>query len=209
MAQYLYVIDTSIVNGSGVAVGQTTYDLLTQERLNHGVIPIENGFAGTWFNTNDNVGIYTTKKVAIGTDSLLAQLTVQGDVRISGVTSSLTYTTSGTSSGSDGSSSTITVDASSTQMYSHIASFDSSGSTTTFQVSNLSVGRQVFLYIRNISNLYSRTIAITASTTTSGYSSINMSRSGGASVTSFSEGSGGTATVWIANIGGNLVGSLS
>jgi hypothetical protein len=209
MSQYLYVIDTSIVNGSGVAVGQTTYDLLTQEKFNHGVIPIENGFAGTWFNTNDNVGIYTTKKVGVGTDSLLAQLTVQGDVRISGITSSLTYTTSGTSSGSDGSSSTITVDASSTQMYSHIASFDSSGSTTTFQVSNLSVGRQVFLYIRNISNLYGRTITITASTTTSGYSSINMSRSGGASVTSFSEGSGGTATVWVANIGGNLVGSLS
>ena len=211
MAQYLYAIDTGITTTSlngisypgGISVGQTTYDLIVQEKFNHGIIPLENNFLVTWINTNNNVGIYTTKKVAIGTDSLLAQLTVQG------VTSSSTYTTSGTSSGSDGSSSTITVDASSTQMYSHIASFDNSGPTTTFQVSNLSVGRQVFLYIRNTSNLYSRTIEITASTTTSGYSSINMSRSGGASVTSFSEGSGGTATVWVANIGGNLVGSLS
>jgi hypothetical protein len=214
MTQYFYVVDTDILDDNNVAVGQSTYNSLISERLSHGVIPLESTISNLWVRVNNqDVGIYTSKQVSIGTDSLLAQLTVQGnayissDLKVSGVTTSVTYVASGTSSGTDGSSSTITVDASTTQMYSHIASF--STGTTTFQVSNLSVGRQVFLYIRNTNALNSRTISITASTTTSGYSSINLSRSGAASVTSFSEGTSGTATVWVANINGNLVGSLS
>ena len=71
MARYYYVIDTSITN-NGVAVGQTTYDLLVDERLRHGVIPEEDGNPGagtTWAITNLNggpIGIHTTKKVGVG-----------------------------------------------------------------------------------------------------------------------------------------------
>jgi|TARA_R100000027_G_scaffold10438_1_gene7494 hypothetical protein len=71
MAQYYYVIDTSITDGQGVAVGQTTYDLLVDERLRHGVIPITAGpGAGTtWAATDLNgspIGIHTTKRVGVG-----------------------------------------------------------------------------------------------------------------------------------------------
>ena len=43
MSKYYYVVDTSITNAEGVAVGQTTYDLLIDERLRHGVYPETTG----------------------------------------------------------------------------------------------------------------------------------------------------------------------
>ena len=56
MPQYYYVVDTSITNDAGVAVGQTTYDLLVDERLSHGVIPVTTGpGAGTtWAGTDSS-----------------------------------------------------------------------------------------------------------------------------------------------------------
>jgi hypothetical protein len=206
MTQYLYVIDTSIVNGVGVSVGQTTYDLLVQERLSHGVIPIENGLS-TWVNTNDNVGIYTTKFVGIGTANPTSKLHVVGDALITGTTNSPVYTASGTLSSTDGSTATIIVDASTTQLYRHSASFNGD---RTFQISNLTNGRSVYLYFKNTNSSFSRIISIQASTTTSGYSPVELSRSGSGFGTSFTiSATNGTATVWVANIGGNLVGSLS
>jgi hypothetical protein len=219
----------------GISVGQTTYDLMVSERYIHGIIPVENT-TGFWFSTNDNTGIYTTRNVGIGTTVPTSQLTVTGSgtttsqlyvagvstfvgistvqstlfsnqLSVSGFSTSTAYAVSGTSSSTDTSTSTLTVDASTTQMYSHIASFNGD---RTFQVSNLTNGRYVYLYIRNTDSINSRTITIQASTTTSGYSSINMSRSGSSSVSSFTASSGnGTAVVWVANINGNLIGSLS
>ena len=72
MPKYYYVVDTSITNGSGDAVGQNTYDALVNERLSHGVVPEEEGNPGTgttWAITNLNgspIGIHTTKKVGVG-----------------------------------------------------------------------------------------------------------------------------------------------
>ncbi len=71
MPKYYYVVDTSITNGSGVAVGQSTYDLLVDERLNHGVIPETTGpGAGTTWAPTDSagvqIGIHTTQLVGIG-----------------------------------------------------------------------------------------------------------------------------------------------
>ena len=72
MPQYYYVVDTSITNDAGVAVGQTTYDLLVDERLNHGVIPITAGpgagttWAGTDSPPGTQIGIHTTQLVGIG-----------------------------------------------------------------------------------------------------------------------------------------------
>ena len=72
MPQYYYVVDTSITNDAGVAVGQTTYDLLVDERLSHGVIPLSGGpgagttWAGTDSPSGTQIGIHTTQLVGIG-----------------------------------------------------------------------------------------------------------------------------------------------
>ena len=77
MTRYVYVVDTSITNGSGIAVGQTTYDLLIEERLRHGVLPVEVNQVGggsTWVYTpvggGTQIGIHTTKNVGIGGTAL-------------------------------------------------------------------------------------------------------------------------------------------
>ena len=87
MPRYVYVVDTSIANG-GEDVGQNTYDLLISERLNHGVIPIEENQVGggsTWVYTpiggGTQIGIHTTKNVGIGGTALEDfQLKVHGDI---------------------------------------------------------------------------------------------------------------------------------
>jgi len=238
MGQYLYVVDTGITTTSldgvsypgGISVGQTTYDLMVQEKFRHGIIPVENGI-GYWFETNDNVGIYTSKLVGIGTSSLTAQLTVAGsgtstsqlnvsgistfvgfttfqqNVFVAGITTSLSYAASGITTSTDATTAIFTINASTTQLYHHSASFNGN---KTFQISNLTNGRSVYLYLRNTDSLNNRTMSIQASTTTSGYTSVGLSRSGSISVSSFSlSASTGTAVVWVVNIGGNLVGSLS
>ena len=92
MPQYYYVVDTSITNDAGIAVGQTTYDLLIDERLNHGVIPITAGpgagttWAGTDSPPGTQIGIHTTQKVGIGGTALADfQLKVHGDIDAAGV----------------------------------------------------------------------------------------------------------------------------
>ncbi len=76
MAKYYYVVDTSITNDAGVAVGQTTYDLLVDERLSHGVVPETTGpgagttWAGTDSPPGTQIGIHTTQKVGIGGTAL-------------------------------------------------------------------------------------------------------------------------------------------
>jgi len=252
MAQYLYVIDTGItttsLNGisypepNPLAIGQTTYNLLVEEKYRHGIVPVENTI-GFWRATNDDVGIYVTDRylvgigtsvgIGVGQDYQLmvtgagtstTQLNVVGfttiggdttignDLYISGFTTSTTYTSTGTLS-STSTSSTNTVDASTTQMYHHSASLNSS---TTFQISNLTDGKYVYLYLKNNSASTAPLIYITASETTSGYSAVYLSRSGSRAVTEFnietqggSPTRSGTAVVWVANIDGNLVGSLS
>ena len=94
MPRYVYVVDTSIANG-GEDVGQNTYDLLISERLNHGVIPIEENQVGggsTWVYTpiggGTQIGIHTTKNVGIGGTALEDfQLKIHGslDTNIAGV----------------------------------------------------------------------------------------------------------------------------
>ena len=94
MTRYYYVVDTSIVNG-GDDVGQNTYDLLINERLRHGVIPVEENQVGggsTWVYTpiggGTQIGIHTTKNVGIGGTALEDfQLKIHGslDTNIAGV----------------------------------------------------------------------------------------------------------------------------
>ena len=91
MPKYYYVVDTSITNDAGVAVGQTTYDALVNERLSHGVIPETTGpGAGTTWAPTDSagvqIGIHTTQKVGIGGTALENfSFTVHGGSSFSGI----------------------------------------------------------------------------------------------------------------------------
>ena len=91
MPRYYYVVDTSITH-NGVGVGQTTYDLIVDERLRHGVIPVEENQVGggsTWSNTafgGPQIGIHTTRNVGIaGTAFEDFQLKVHGDIDATGI----------------------------------------------------------------------------------------------------------------------------
>jgi hypothetical protein len=129
-----------------------------------------------------------------------------GSLNSAGITTTATIEVTGTGISTDASTATISVDASTTQLYSHIASF--SGNRT-FQVSNLTDGRWTTLYIRN-TNASSRTITIQASATSSGFANVNLSNRGSTSSVSFTaSATSGTAVVWLSNIGGNIIGSLS
>jgi hypothetical protein len=94
MAQYYYVVDTAITNSeTGVAVGQTTYDLLIAERENHGVIPV-NATVGLWEEISNNlspddsaVGITTNRLVRINNDLRITRNSIAlGDLSVSGIT---------------------------------------------------------------------------------------------------------------------------
>ena len=94
MPQYFYVIDTSITNSeTGVAVGQTTYDLLVAERENHGVIPA-NATVGLWEEIINDlapddsvVGITTNRLVRINNDLRITRNSITlGDLSVSGIT---------------------------------------------------------------------------------------------------------------------------
>ena len=90
MPRYYYVVDTSITDDAGVAVGQTSYDLIIDERLRHGVIPVEENQVGggsTWVSTplvgGPQIGIHTTKNVGIaGTALADFQLKVHGSASV-------------------------------------------------------------------------------------------------------------------------------
>ena len=94
MAQYYYVVDTGITNSeTGVAVGQTTYDLLVAEREDHGIIPV-NATIGLWeqiandLSPDDSaVGITTNRLVRINHDLRIKRNSITlGDLSVSGIT---------------------------------------------------------------------------------------------------------------------------
>jgi len=102
----------------------------------------------------------------------------------------------------------ISVDASVTERYSHIASFTAD---RTIQVSNLVPKKDIVMYVRN-TNASARIITIQASVTTSGFANVNLAPgpgSGAASVSTVTlAANSGTVVIWISNIDGNIVGGL-
>jgi hypothetical protein len=103
----------------------------------------------------------------------------------------------------------ITVDAATVDLYSHIASFSAD---RVVQVSNLISGRHVKMYLRN-TNATARALSISASTTTAGFTGVNLAPGGGtvgaASVSGFTlSGTSGTALVWVGNINGSICGGI-
>jgi hypothetical protein len=103
----------------------------------------------------------------------------------------------------------IAVDAATVDIYSHIASFSAN---RVVQVSNLIAGRSVKMYLRN-TNATGRALSISASTTTAGFTGVNLAPGGGtvgaASVSGFTlSGTSGTALVWVGNVNGSICGGI-
>ena len=99
----------------------------------------------------------------------------------------------------------IVIDAATTDLAALVVSFTT---TRSINISNLTPGRRVMLYIRN-TNAAARLINILAGTATT-YAAVNLSRSGAASVISFTAAANnGTAVVTVFNAGGTIVGSLA
>ena len=219
MAQYLYVIDTGITTTrSGITThpGQVAYDLLVQEKFNHGVIPVGSTL-GLWEaidgvnrSPDDSaIGITTNRYVRINND-----LTVNRNLNVIGITTAATYDIDGVQSVSSTTTSQ-TIDASTTQMHYHATTHSGSSGTQTllFQVSNLISGRNVHIYVKNPGTDVV-TVSLQASTSTSGFTAVRYSNSGALDLATFSlatpsgSASGG-ASIWVANMSGNFVASLS
>jgi hypothetical protein len=96
-----------------------------------------------------------------------------------------------------------TVDASTTTYYAYVQ--NTSSTTRTISISNLTAGRMVQIYLRNTFT-GSKVINITSSTTTNGFAAVNMSvNSGTASATSVTlAATSGTAVITIFNANGTV-----
>jgi len=106
-------------------------------------------------------------------------------------------------------SGTVTIDSSAYERFNYTASM---ATGVTVQFSNMTNGREVQLYIRN-TNATARAVAFEASTTTTGFTAVNLagaSPPGGPSVSGVTlSGSTGTALLWVGNINGTIVGGIS
>jgi len=100
-----------------------------------------------------------------------------------------------------------TVDAATTTFYAYVQS--ASGTARTINISNLTAGRMIMLYLRN-TNAATKVINITASTTTSGFAAVNMAISNGAaSATSVTLAvTSGTALIRVFNANGVFGGGM-
>ncbi len=101
----------------------------------------------------------------------------------------------------------VTVDA---DFYGIVAWSASFSANRTLQIANLSDGQSVIAYVRN-TNASSRNITIQASTTTSGYSSVQCSTGYNSTTSTLAPlpAGNGAATIWVANVGGQFVGSIN
>jgi hypothetical protein len=102
-----------------------------------------------------------------------------------------------------------TVDAATTSLYAYV--IGASNATRSIFVTNLTAGRRIELYLRNI-QLNPKIINIAVSTTTSGFVNVNMSKGdfGGTSQTGVTlTGSSGTAVITLFNANGVFCGSIS
>ena len=217
MAQFYYVIDTSITDDAGVSVGQTTFDLLTTERTRHGVIPITAQF-GLWHEEDginhlpnySATGITTNRPVEVNNN-----LTVTGNINVVGLSTAETYIVGGVQSVAQ-ESGTRSVDAATTQMLYLAGNYvtDATTQNIVFSVSNLGSGRSVDLYVRNTATC-AYTVTLQASTSSSGFTAVRFSNAGDTDLASFTlvapggGGPTGAAHIWVANIGGQFVASLS
>jgi hypothetical protein len=101
-----------------------------------------------------------------------------------------------------------TVNAATTTFYAYIQS--ASTAARTINISNLTAGRSVVLYLRNTSGAGSKVITIAASTTTTGFVGVNIATSNGAaSATSVTlVATNGTAMIRVFNANGTFAAGM-
>jgi hypothetical protein len=114
-----------------------------------------------------------------------------------------------TTTSTDGATASITVNAESTDLYSQIADYTTD---VVYDILNLTSGREIKLYLRN-TNASARTITIRASATNTGFANVNLAPGAGtmgaASTSTISlAATSGTTLIYVANIGGNIVGGI-
>jgi hypothetical protein len=114
-----------------------------------------------------------------------------------------------TTTSTDGTTASITVNAESTDLYSQIADYTTD---VVYDILNLTSGREIKLYLRN-TNASARTITIRASATNTGFTNVNLAPGAGtmgaASTSTISlAATSGTTLIYVANIGGNIVGGI-
>lgn len=169
-------------------------------------------FTGTLTNTTSitfptSGTLYSTATGSITSSQLATSLSDEtgSGAAVFGTNPTLTSPTYGV--GSSGTDADATIDAATTSFYAYIQS--ASGTARTINISNLTSGRVITLYLRN-TNAATKIINITASTTTTGFAAVNMSRGAGqTSATSVTlAATSGTATITVFNANGNIGGSI-
>ena len=193
---------SAAVDGAGIALGTTG-------------ITFTYSNTGTRWSSTENLNIATGKTYQIAGTTVLSSTqvlgkgfsTTAGDITTIDGSQTLTNKTYGNSSSTTDAD--ATVDSATTSYYAYVQS--TSGTARTINISNLTVGRVIQLYLRN-TNAATKLINITASTTTTGFAAVNLSKgdAGGASVTSVTLAvTTGTAVVTVFNANGTIGGSIS
>ena len=204
---YIYPYNSStyqrIYFGASVAISSDGSRSLIGAPTDNSAVANDGGRAFVFDLNAEEPNIYTTLDtgfVGIGTSVPTSKLEVKGEI------AATNYRIVGTSSTTRDAS--IYVDAARSQYHCHIASFTDARD---LRVVNLTNGRSVTVYLRNTNSL-SRTITVYASETNNDLTTVNLASSttpGAISVTSFAiAATSGTAVVWVANIDGNIVGSV-
>ena len=193
---------SAAVDGAGIALGTTG-------------ITFTYSNTGTRWSSTENLNIATGKTYQIAGTTVLSSTqvlgkgfsTTAGDITTIDGSQTLTNKTYGNSSSTTDAD--ATVDSATTSYYAYVQS--TSGTARTINISNLTAGRVIKLYLRN-TNAATKLINITASTTTTGFAAVNLSKgdAGGASVTSVTLAvTTGTAVVTVFNANGTIGGSIS
>jgi len=204
---------SAAVDGAGITLGTTG-------------ITFTYSNTGTRWSSTENLNIATGKTYQIAGTTVLSSTavlgrtpggTTAGDIVTIDDTQTLTTKTltapvvNGATYGNSSSTSDAdaTVDSATTSYYAYVQS--ASSSTRTINISNLTAGRMIQIYLRN-TNSSTKQINITASTTTTGFSAVNLSKgdAGGTSQTSVTlSANTGTAVVTVFNANGTIGGSIS
>lgn len=164
--------------------------------------------AGSESLTNKKLGSLTSNGIVTtsGSDGTLSVTATTGTGSVVLATNpTLSTPTYGTgSSNVDGD---FTVDAASITYFAYLQS--ASGTARTINVSNLTSGRSITLFLRN-SNAATKVVNIAASTTTTGFGAVLMSRGAGqtAATSVTLAATSGVATITVFNIGGTFAGSI-
>jgi hypothetical protein len=201
-----------------LADGQTTSSGVNNGGFTLGTtgIGIQYNNANTRFDCTEDLNIASGKVYRINGTNVLSNTTVLGRT-IGGTNVGDIVSIDGTqilTNKAFGSSSTSTdadtiFDAGAFPLYAYTQS--ASSTTRTINISNLTSGRMVKIYLRN-TNAVAKQINIAASTTNSGWAAVNLSKgdAGGTSQTSVTlAATSGTAVVTVFNANGTIGGNIS